>query len=90
MPPQWEIVVLIGVLGALIGSFLNVCIHRLPRGRIHRARAARCPACTTPIHPSRTSRSSRFSPGCEDDAVRAVSDRDPLPRVGRSMWQGTY
>ncbi|MEW6682424.1 MAG: A24 family peptidase [Nitrospirota bacterium] len=51
MPPQWEIVVLIGVLGALIGSFLNVCIHRLPRGESIVRPGSRCPECTTPIHP---------------------------------------
>lgn len=49
MPPQWEIGVGIGVLGALIGSFLNVCIHRLPRGESVIHPGSRCPACGTPI-----------------------------------------
>jgi leader peptidase (prepilin peptidase)/N-methyltransferase len=49
--PQWEIVAVIGVLGALIGSFLNVCIHRLPRGESIVRPGSRCPSCTTPIRP---------------------------------------
>lgn len=51
MPPQWEIIAIIGVLGALIGSFLNVCIHRLPRGESIVRPGSRCPGCTTPISP---------------------------------------
>lgn len=45
MPPQWELTLLIGVLGAVIGSFLNVCIHRLPRGESLVRPRSRCPAC---------------------------------------------
>lgn len=34
------------VLGAVVGSFLNVCIHRLPRGlRIDQPRRSFCPRC---------------------------------------------
>lgn len=51
MPPQWEIGAGIGVLGALIGSFLNVCIHRLPRGESLVRPGSHCPACATPIRP---------------------------------------
>jgi leader peptidase (prepilin peptidase)/N-methyltransferase len=49
MPPQWELTLLIGVLGAVIGSFLNVCIHRLPRGESLVRPRSRCPACGTLI-----------------------------------------
>lgn len=45
MPPQWELTLLIGALGAVIGSFLNVCIHRLPRGESLVRPRSRCPVC---------------------------------------------
>jgi leader peptidase (prepilin peptidase) / N-methyltransferase len=43
--------VLAGVAGLLLGSFLNVVAHRLPRGAsLVRPRSA-CPACATPVRP---------------------------------------
>lgn len=38
-----------GVLGLLVGSFLNVCIYRLPRGESLLAPASRCTSCRHPI-----------------------------------------
>ncbi|MGH7254790.1 MAG: prepilin peptidase [Nitrospirales bacterium] len=41
--------VLTFVYGLLVGSFLNVCIHRLPRRESLWSPRSRCPACRTPI-----------------------------------------
>jgi leader peptidase (prepilin peptidase) / N-methyltransferase len=40
-----------GVLGLILGSFLNVVAYRLPRGESLAAPASRCPGCDTPIRP---------------------------------------
>lgn len=42
---------LAGVVGAAIGSFLNVVIHRLPAGESIVSPASRCPSCHTPLRP---------------------------------------
>ncbi len=40
-----------GALGAIIGSFLNVVIYRLPRGESLSHPRSRCPGCGAPIAP---------------------------------------
>ena len=39
------------VIGLFIGSFLNVCIHRIPRGESIVFPSSRCPACLERIRP---------------------------------------
>lgn len=41
--------ILVTVLGLCVGSFLNVCIYRLPRGQSLLTPASRCPHCGTPL-----------------------------------------
>jgi leader peptidase (prepilin peptidase) / N-methyltransferase len=50
MTPALEIA-FIALLGAVLGSFLNVVIHRLPRGESLASPGSRCPSCGTPIAP---------------------------------------
>jgi len=38
-------------VGAVVGSFLNVCIHRIPSGVSIAFPASHCPNCQTPIRP---------------------------------------
>src|SRR3712207_1677359 len=42
---------LAALFGAILGSFLNVVGHRLPRGESVVRPASRCPSCATPIKP---------------------------------------
>ena len=40
-----------GVLGLLVGSFLNVVVHRVPRGQSVVRPPSACPACGAPVRP---------------------------------------
>ncbi|MDR1496827.1 MAG: prepilin peptidase [Puniceicoccales bacterium] len=44
----WLFTIFFGILGAIIGSFLNLCIHRLPRGESVVSPRSHC-GCGTPI-----------------------------------------
>ena len=46
---QWEWWIGLFVFGAVFGSFLNVVIHRVPRGESVVRPASRCPSCGTAI-----------------------------------------
>src|SRR4051812_15419187 len=43
--------VLAGILGAIIGSFLNVVAYRLPRKESLAHPPSRCPSCGAPVKP---------------------------------------
>ncbi|MEA2390346.1 MAG: leader peptidase (prepilin peptidase) / N-methyltransferase, partial [Solirubrobacteraceae bacterium] len=44
-------VALAGVMGLLVGSFLNVVAYRLPRHESLITPGSRCPSCGTPVKP---------------------------------------
>lgn len=49
--PLWVTCVFVAVFGAIIGSFLNVVIHRLPRDESIVFPNSRCPSCEAKIGP---------------------------------------
>jgi leader peptidase (prepilin peptidase) / N-methyltransferase len=49
MSTPWPILVLIGILGLAIGSFLNVVIYRVPRGESLLFPGSHCPVCKTAL-----------------------------------------
>jgi leader peptidase (prepilin peptidase) / N-methyltransferase len=49
MTSEWFVWLLAALAGASIGSFLNVCIYRLPEGESVVTPRSRCPGCGTPI-----------------------------------------
>lgn len=48
LPPAFVIAVA-ALFGAIIGSFLNVVIHRVPRGEFFASSRSRCPSCESEI-----------------------------------------
>jgi len=49
MPAPLPLIVLIGVLGLAVGSFLNVVVYRVPRQESIVSPGSHCPTCSTPI-----------------------------------------
>lgn len=49
MSPELVLAVIAGVFGSLIGSFLNVCVYRLPRNESVVHPRSRCPKCGTMV-----------------------------------------
>jgi leader peptidase (prepilin peptidase)/N-methyltransferase len=48
--PTWFAYLAVALFGACVGSFLNVCIYRLPLGRSIVTPRSHCPRCRKPIH----------------------------------------
>jgi leader peptidase (prepilin peptidase)/N-methyltransferase len=46
---DWFLYAYAFLLGAVTGSFLNVCVHRLPRGFLLHTPPSHCPFCNVPI-----------------------------------------
>ncbi|HEY6359258.1 MAG TPA: prepilin peptidase [Vicinamibacterales bacterium] len=49
VPTEAIVVIALVLFGAMVGSFLNVCIVRLPRGESIVRPGSRCPQCQSPI-----------------------------------------
>lgn len=47
--PDWLFYTYAALVGACVGSFLNVCVYRLPEGESVVTPRSRCPGCGTPI-----------------------------------------
>jgi len=45
----YELVILIGIVGVIVGSFANVCVHRIPRGESIAFPGSHCPHCNHAI-----------------------------------------
>jgi leader peptidase (prepilin peptidase) / N-methyltransferase len=46
---EWPFLIALGAFGAILGSFLNACVFRLPRGVSMITPPSACPRCGTPI-----------------------------------------
>jgi leader peptidase (prepilin peptidase)/N-methyltransferase len=51
VPPTTVIGILFSLFGLVIGSFLNVCIVRIPEGKSIISPASACPKCGAPVRP---------------------------------------
>lgn len=71
------------VFGAVVGSFLNVCIHRLPAGQSIVRPGSRCPHCLAPIRwfDNIPILSFLFLRGRCRSCAAAISPRYPLVEV---------
>lgn len=87
MPPLW-ILVAAGVVGLLFGSFLNVCISRVPRGESVVKPRSHCPQCGAPIrwYDNLPILSWLRLRGRCRDCKAAISWRYPAVELGLALW----
>jgi leader peptidase (prepilin peptidase)/N-methyltransferase len=74
----------LGVLGLLIGSFLNVVVHRVPAGQSVISPPSSCPACSHPVRPrdNMPVLSWLLLRGRCRDCAEPISARYPLVEAG--------
>lgn len=80
-------VVAAGVLGLLVGSFLNVVVHRVPRGESVVRPPSACPSCGHPVRPRDNVPvlSWLLLRGRCRDCGTAISARYPLVEAGTAL-----
>ena len=49
---DWIVTLMVGLIGLAVGSFLNLCIDRLPAGESVMLPASHCRSCRTPLRPT--------------------------------------
>ena len=82
--PLTPLLVVVGVFGLVIGSFLNVVIHRVPRGESLVQPGSHCPGCGNPVRPRHNVPVLGWlllHGRCADCATR-ISPRYPLVEAG--------
>jgi leader peptidase (prepilin peptidase) / N-methyltransferase len=81
------VLVLAGVVGLLVGSFLNVVAHRVPRNESVLWPRSRCPVCVAPVRPRHNVPVVSWLAlrgRCADCAAR-ISVRYPLVELGTGV-----
>ncbi len=76
------------IIGLLFGSFLNVCISRIPKGESIVKPRSRCPHCTTPIrwYDNIPVLGWLLLRGRCRDCKQAIPWRYPLVEFGVALW----
>ncbi|MHA3703299.1 prepilin peptidase [Jatrophihabitans sp. YIM 134969] len=83
----WLCLSAVGLLGVVIGSFLNVVIHRVPLGHSLVSPGSHCPACESPVQPRHNVPVLSWlvlRGRCADCRVR-ISPRYPLVELGTGV-----
>ena len=93
MVPEWFVLPVAALVGASIGSFLNVCIYRLPRDLSLVSPPSACPRCQTPIkwHDNVPMLGWIWLGGKCRACKAAISARYPLVELAVALlWLGSF